>query len=137
MSTKDDIDDAVIQQAKDLADPFLGSEECPCPPGLLSESHTKTISSPVKEPLPGSDSPRHVLYYEKDWVDKQGLHMIQFHTIDNRISVPLLRDDISKVLKFSTDSGVSLNVPTFVKGGKMAGFLHHILKNVSPDHFAH
>jgi len=137
LSTKDDIAHAVIKEAKDLADSILGSELSPRPSGLLSVSHTKTISSPVKESLSGSDSPRNVVYYEKDWRNEQGVHMIQFRAIDKHIVVPVLRNDCCKVLNFSTDSDGSLNVPTFVKGSKRADFLRHIFKDNTPDHFMH
>ena len=126
-------DTARVQKAIALSAAAFGPTEKPS--GLLSLSLEKKISSPLKESLSGTDSPKNHPSYCKDWFDVANNRWIKFKPVTEVITVSVSREELSKILNFGINEEGLLDMPFFVKGSSRADFIRQNFSKDKPKHF--
>ena len=115
--------------------PIKGFGSLVIPSGLLCLNVDKSVPSPLKESLSGTNSPKHHPLHHSNWCDDNGVHWIEFKPVEEMITVFVPREEISTILSFGVSSNRKLTVrPSFVKGSSRADFINRIFSTAKPDH---
>ena len=125
--------DDEVQAALTLGNELFGSTDCVS--GLTSVHAKKMLSSPLKERLSGTDSPKNHPRYARDCLNADRDCMIEFKPVTDTISVSVPKDELAKVLNFGITEPGNLDTSTWVKRSSRSDFVKRSFSEAKPDHF--